>query len=93
MKPSDELKKFVLQNLANTSTRDKGAFKTLLNDLQSKYKDRKWMNDILISMDYNHDRLLNLELAQDFQGSLTGSVLTGSTNFLTPDGEFEAKKE
>lgn len=87
MKPSDEVRSEVLMKLSDTPTTDKGAYNELLKDLRSKYPDQHWLHDVLIKMDYNNDELLNLVLTQDAQSSLSGLIVGGSHNYLTPDGE------
>ena len=91
MKSSDEVQQIVLRHLTNASTSDRSVYNALIKDLRLKFDDARWVNDILISMDYNHAGLLNLQLEQDAQNSLTGVIVSGSNNFLSPDGEEAAR--
>lgn len=94
MRPSDEARLIILKGLSHKTKDNLGVLNDVYSTLASKYEDLNWINDLLISMDINHDGFINLAFQQDAQGTLLPPIIPGGAkHLLTPNGEYELTLE
>lgn len=89
MRPSDKVRSEFLKALSGKSIATPTPLNEARQSITQEFTDVNWVDDILISMDLDHDGLINMRFQQDAQGSLIPLVPAGAQHYLTPDGEYE----